>query len=400
MSVSVRARPTPGKYMVDVYFKWPDGTPCRDRKVFDARSEASARKWGEQRESELRDAGRPKPEEQKRDVMTVAAFAPEYIAKHCEASLHKRSGIDTTETLLRCHVLPFVGSKRLDEIDDYVVADLRVRWAKGGYKPDGCKREIKPTTSRKTHNNRASTLSALLHMAVEWGRKTGLMAMPCTIKLLPVDDQKAPEFYEHDVYERLVDAALAVDPRAHAIVLLAGDGGCRRGEIIGMNLTDVDFKLGRFTPRRSVYWKRGVRHVDDVKGIDAKPIKCTPRLLEALRAVRHLRGPRAFYSDEGKELTPKMIKRWIMRVEAKAGLPQTGRLHIFRHTFCSHLAMAGVPAMTIKELARHKSLAVTLKYMHLSPSAKDEGIAMLARSRAEGGKIVHGNGLATDRGSR
>ena len=47
--------------------------------------------------------------------------------------------------------------------------------------------------------------------------------------------------------------------RSTARVLLAGDGGLRRGEIIGLDLADVDFKGGRFTPRRSVYWKKRVR---------------------------------------------------------------------------------------------------------------------------------------------
>ena len=401
MSVSVRARPKPGKYMVDVYFKWPDGTPCRDRKVVDGRSAASARKWGEQRESELRAAGKAKVDVPETcDVMTVAVFAPEWMKKHHEANLHKRSGIDTAESVLRCHLLPFIGSRRLDRVTDDVVANLRAKWTEGCYQPEGCKRLIKGTTSRKTHNNRLSVLSSMLHTAAKWSRLTGLTAMPCTIELLPVDDQREPAFYDHDTYERLVEGAREADPRVHAAVLLAGDGGCRRGEIIGLNLADIDFKGGRFTPRRSVYWKRGVRYEDEVKGVDAKPVPCTPRLLEAFKAIRHLRGPRALLSDEGGELTPKMIKRWVMRAEAKAGLSQTGRLHVYRHTFCSHLAMAGVPAMTIKELARHKSLAVTMRYMHLSPSAKDEGIAMLARSRQEGGKIVHGNPLATGGVSR
>jgi site-specific recombinase XerD len=74
--------------------------------------------------------------------------------------------------------------------------------------------------------------------------------------------------------------------------------------------------------------------------------------------------------------------------ETKAGLPKTGRLHVYRHTFASHLAMAGVPAKTIQELCRHASLSITMRYMHLSPNATDEGIAMLTKSRGDGGKAV------------
>jgi site-specific recombinase XerD len=43
---------------------------------------------------------------------------------------------------------------------------------------------------------------------------------------------------------------------------------------------------------------------------------------------------------DGSELTPKNVRMWIMKAERKAGLPDTGRALIFRHTFCSHLAMA------------------------------------------------------------
>jgi integrase len=216
------------------------------------------------------------------------------------------------------------------------------------------------------------------HEGLEWKK---IDAMPCTIQLLKVDDQAEAAFYEHDTYERIVEAARQVDPRIHAAVLLAGDGGLRRGEIIALELTDVDFKAARMIVRRNVFIQRAVEYVDSVKGGKAKPIPLTSRLLDALKEVRHLRGPRVFYTDEGQSLTPKILKLWVMRAERRAGLPETGRLHIARHTFASHLAMAGVPARTIQDLARHSSLSTTARYLHLSPSATAEGIAMLDRSR-------------------
>lgn len=74
-----------------------------------------------------------------------------------------------------------------------------------------------------------------------------------------------------------------------------------------------------------------------------------------------------------------------MRIEARAGLPKAGRLHVYRHTFALHLAMAGVPAKTTQELCRHASLSVTTRYMHISPNATDEGIAMLTKNRTTRG---------------
>jgi len=48
-----------------------------------------------------------------------------------------------------------------------------------------------------------------------------------------------------------------------------------------------------------------------------------------------------------------------------------GQIHILRHTFCSHLAMRGVPAKVIQELAGHADLTTTMRYMHLAKGSKD-----------------------------
>jgi integrase len=41
--------------------------------------------------------------------------------------------------------------------------------------------------------------------------------------------------------------------------------------------------------------------------------------------------------------------------------------HDLRHTFASHLAMAGVPLHTIGQLLGHKRPEMTMRYAHLAP---------------------------------
>jgi len=60
----------------------------------------------------------------------------------------------------------------------------------------------------------------------------------------------------------------------------------------------------------------------------------------------------------------------------RANLRGTGP-HILRHTFCSHLAMRGAAPKAIQELAGHRDLSTTLRYMHLSPAAKESAIRLL-----------------------
>jgi integrase len=48
-----------------------------------------------------------------------------------------------------------------------------------------------------------------------------------------------------------------------------------------------------------------------------------------------------------------------------------------RHTFCSHLSMRGAPVRAIQELAGHRDLSMTQRYMHISPAAIETAIRLL-----------------------
>jgi site-specific recombinase XerD len=71
----------------------------------------------------------------------------------------------------------------------------------------------------------------------------------------------------------------------------------------------------------------------------------------------------------------------MQRAERRAGLEALGHIHVLRHTFCSHLAMAGASPLSVQNLAGHKSLETTMRYMHLSPNAADEAIAKMVQGR-------------------
>ncbi len=113
----------------------------------------------------------------------------------------------------------------------------------------------------------------------------------------------------------------------------------------------------------------------------------TEALSNALASHRHLRGERVLLQDDGEILTPKIVRNWMISAQRRAGLDPKGAVHILRHTFCSHLAMRGAPAKAIQELAGHQNLQTTLRYMHLSPAAREGAIRLLDRGRDEGHSV-------------
>jgi len=65
--------------------------------------------------------------------------------------------------------------------------------------------------------------------------------------------------------------------------------------------------------------------------------------------------------------------------EKSRGEKQAFRWHDLRHRFASRLVMASVDILAVKELMRHKTLDVTLRYAHLAPDHMVEALAKLDR---------------------
>ena len=64
----------------------------------------------------------------------------------------------------------------------------------------------------------------------------------------------------------------------------------------------------------------------------------------------------------------------------KSALRKSGKkisASMIRHTFASHLLMAGIEILTVKELLGNKTLAMILRYAHLAPSHKVNALEIL-----------------------
>jgi site-specific recombinase XerD len=112
------------------------------------------------------------------------------------------------------------------------------------------------------------------------------------------------------------------------------------------------------------------------KGGRLRYVPLTIRLAAAFRDHRHLRSPNVLCQDDGQPLTRQLVQYRVLRASRRAKLSHDG-VHILRHTFCSHLAMRGAPPRAIQELAGHRELGMTQRYMHLSPAALDSAIRPL-----------------------
>ena len=276
--------------------------------------------------------------------------------------------------ILRVHLIPRLGRRRLDAISNEDVQRLK---------------HALRAKAVKTVNNILTVLNVLLKTAVEW---EVIDQMPCTIRMLSVPKSTSAVFHDFDAYERLVEQASGVDAQTYVAVLLGGDAGLRCGKMLALAWPDVDLSKRQLCVQRSD-WNG---HITAPKSGRLRYIPLTRRLATALREHRHLRGPLVLCQPDGSPLTRQKVQSWIGRVARRASLSNTG-VHVLRHTFCSHLAMRGAPARAIQELAGHADLSMTQRYMHLSPTAIESAIWLLDGAGPDpvGGEIA----AAADRGS-
>ena len=149
--------------------------------------------------------------------------------------------------------------------------------------------------------------------------------------------------------------------RDRAVLELLYASGIRVGELVGLDVDDVD------QARRTVR----------VLGKGAKE-RTVPIGLPAVRAVEQwvgrgrprLAGPGSgaalFLGTRGGRIDPRTVRRMVHhRLESVSGAPDLGP-HGLRHSAATHLLEGGADLRSVQELLGHASLATTQIYTHVS----------------------------------
>ena len=212
--------------------------------------------------------------------------------------------------------------------------------------------EVAPATV----NRNLARLKHLFNTAIKWGYLYENPAKP--VKLLRENNRRL-RYLTKDEMDRLI----AVSTRnLKPIIVMAINTGMRRGEIFNLQWSHVDLK-------------NRIIEVADSKNGDQRFTHINDTLLNTLQLLPHrIDTPYVFPGKNGGRLTD--IKKPFLNARKRAGLDDV-RFHDLRHTFASHLVMAGVDLTTVKEHLGHKSTKMTERYSHLSPKHKANAVRVL-----------------------
>ncbi len=216
-------------------------------------------------------------------------------------------------------------------------------------------------------NKILNTLKHMFTKAVEWEMiESEVLKRIRKIKLLR--EGKRLRYLSKEECQALINGC---DPHLKPIVLTALNTGMRKGEILNLRWEQVDLRHGFIL-------------LDITKNGERREIPINKTLEAAFldkSIIRRLDVPYVFYDpDTGKPY--RDIKHSFTSACKRAKIIDL-HPHDLRHTFASHLVMAGVDLTTVSRLLGHKDIKMTLRYSHLAPSHMVKAVDILDRTLNE-----------------
>jgi len=226
------------------------------------------------------------------------------------------------------------------------------------------------TLNLATVNRRLTVIKHMFKKATEWDLTKNNPA--AAVKRFTITSERT-RFLSRDEIQRLLQECekQVTSPWLLPLATLALNTGMRQGEQLSMKWENVSLERGSITIIQS-------------KTLRPKTIAINDEAREALNWLQENRyGELLFMWPWGQPIGKVTVYDAFKKACSAAGITDF-HFHDLRHTFASHLVMAGVDLVTVKDLLGHKTINMTNRYTHLAQEHKAQAVAKLSeRMRAD-----------------
>jgi len=321
--------------------------------------------------------------------ITLADFIEQHYYKRIEMRLSPNTVRFYSAVIEQC-LLPSFGKLRLCDISSAHLQAFIDYLATSGSRADETQTE---PLSAATVKRYATVFSSVMTEAFKMGlvEKDVLhkqyIEYPKIYKkqIQAYDDEEAKIFFEGLSKEL---------PKVRALLLTSLLLGLRRGEVVGLMWSDIDFKNNCLTVNRSAYKIKGQpQSVKMPKSRNSVRTVYFPEIYaEALRewmdeqdCDRRSAGRRwkeqgfIFTNEVGNMINIYLLSELCSKFEEKCGLRHL-KLHGLRHTCGSLMLKNGVDIETVKSVFGHESIRTTQQYLSSYDNAKRSAAEILANT--------------------
>jgi len=276
----------------------------------------------------------------------IGKFIEEYLAY--SASNKAKSTFRRDSVILNKNFLPNIETNELSKITAHALEDYKIERLKA--------------VKDMTVNRELITIKAMFNKAVEWGYLDKSPAEQ--IKLFKIRKDERPHFLSKEEIDKLLESCTE---GLYPFVYTALNTGLRSSELVYLRWTDVDLDRRKILVHSRDDWQ--------TKSGKSRNIDINDNLLMFLKKYKHERSEYVFCTKDDRPLVNNLNRRF-KNAAKRAGLEKIS-IHTLRHTFASHLVMAGVPLATVSSLLGHSDIKTTMIYAHLSPDHLKDAINKL-----------------------
>jgi integrase/recombinase XerC len=253
------------------------------------------------------------------------------------------------------NLMTFARDRGITDLSDVRLSDLRSWLA----------HQAEQGAARSTLARRAASARAFLR----WATRTGVIDADPSLRLVaPQRVRTLPGVLKQEEISAVLDvAAVAADDqdaihlRDRAMLELLYASGIRVGELVGLDVDDLDFGsnlvrvMGKGAKERSVPFG----------GPAANALQGWLRLGRAQVVVAGS-GPALFLGRRGGRVDPRQVRSAVHQLlQHVPDVPDVGP-HGLRHSAATHLLEGGADLRAVQEMLGHASLATTQIYTHVS----------------------------------
>jgi len=258
-------------------------------------------------------------------------------------------------------LIPFLHQQGKSEIAEVTKADIR------GYL------DYVATARGNSNVTRARKLAAIKSFFNYLVENEGIEANPAASIRSPRIPEKEPAYLTEEECIRLLRTITQrgrprVQKRDMAMVILLLHTGLRASELTSLKLTNVDLVRGQIKITRK-------GNKEQYLHLNGETVNMLARYLANRPEAEN---GRFFVGTNGGNLDRGYIYRIVRRYLELANISKGKHgPHLFRHTFCTRLHQKGAGPFVIKDLAGHKSLNTTMRYIKIENKEQAEAIDRL-----------------------
>ncbi len=210
----------------------------------------------------------------------------------------------------------------------------------------------------RTLGRRLSTLRSFFKFLT---REGFLKVNPILTLSSPKLDKHLPQFLTEEEVTKLIDAVIPKDAkdnlkfRDRAILETFYSTGIRISELVGLDITDIDF----------------IGCVLKVMG-KGKKERLVPIGDHAIRAIRDYlelqknQTAAVFLNKFGRRISDRGVRMIVDKYLRLASIRRGVSVHTLRHSFATHMLNHGADLRSVQELLGHVNLSTTQIYTHLT----------------------------------